>query len=142
MIVISLMSSIWKLVKPSTRFLILTYLPNFTLVVNFGRLYITHQRQYVSINSSNSYSLPVESVFHSILGRLLFIIYTNDLLDSVYHSLIYLFADDTKCFRIKQHSGMDFLQSDINCLFNLSTTSHLSFHPSKSLHLFFILHNQ
>jgi len=39
MIVISLMSSIWIFVKPSTRFLILTYLPNFlpsTLVVKFG----------------------------------------------------------------------------------------------------------
>ena len=102
--------------------------------------YITHRRQYVSINGSNSYLLPVESGVPqgSILGPLLFIIYMNDLSDSVFHSLIYLIADDTKCFkRIKQHSDMDLLQSDNNCLFNWSITSRLSFHPFKSLHLSF-----
>ena len=62
----------------------------------------------------------------------------NDLPDSVFHSHIYLFADDTKCFKHKkQHSDMDLLQSDINCLFNQSIISCLSFHPSKSLHLSF-----
>jgi len=113
--------------------------------------YITHQRQYVSINSSNSYLFLVESGIPqgSILGPLLFIIYVNDIPDSVFHSLIYLFADDTKCFkRIKQHGDKDLLQSDINCLFNWSTTSHLSFHPPQESppvlqsEIFYILHNQ
>ena len=46
--------------------------------------------------------------------------------------------DDTKCFkRIIVQNDMDLLQSDINCLFNWSLTTHLSFHPSKSCHLSF-----
>ena len=102
--------------------------------------YITNRRQYVSINNSNSCLLPVESGVPqgSILGPLLFIIYMNNIPDSVFYSNIYLFADDTKCFkRIIVQNDMDLLQSDINCLFNWSSTTHLSFHPSKSCHLSF-----
>ena len=102
--------------------------------------YITNRRQYVSINNSNSCLLPVESGVPqgSILGPLLFIIYMNNIPDSVFYSNIYLFADDTKCFkRIIVKNEMDLLQSDINCLFNWSSTTHLSFHPSKSCHLSF-----
>ena len=102
--------------------------------------YITNRRQYISINGCNSCLLPVESGVPqgSILGPLLFIIYMNDIPNSVSFSNIYLFADDTKCFKhIKVQNDKDLLQSDINCLSNWSLTSHLSFHPSKSCHLSF-----
>ena len=95
--------------------------------------YITNRRQCVSINNSNSCLLPVESGVPQgrILGPLLFIIYMNNIPDSVFYSDIYLFADDTKCFKhIIVQNDMDLLQSDINCLFNWSSTTHLSFHPS------------
>ena len=109
-----------------------------------GRLwfqaYITNRRLYVSINNSNSCLLPVESGVPqgNILGPLLFIVYMNSIPDSVFYSNTYLFADNTKCFkRIIVQNDMDLLQSDINCLFNWSSTTHLSFHPSKSCHLLF-----
>ena len=82
--------------------------------------YITNRRQYVSFNNRNSCLLPVESGVPqgSMLGPLLFITYMNNIPDSVFYSIIYLF-DDIKCFkRIIVQNDMDLLQSDINCLFN------------------------
>jgi len=102
--------------------------------------YITNRHQYVCINNSNSSLLPVESGVPqgSILGPLLFIMYMNDLPNAVLFSKIFLFADDTKCFKnIRVNSDTHLLQEDVNCLFDWSLTSHLSFHPSKSCHLSF-----
>ena len=74
----------------------------------------------------------------SILGPLLFIVYINDLPDSVLHSRILLFADDTKCFRqIKSYTDQQLLQTGLNLLSNWSAVSRLSFNPSKSVHISF-----
>jgi len=102
--------------------------------------YLTNRNQFVSINGCNSYLLPVESGVPqgSILGPLLFIIYMNDIPCVVAHSKVLLFADDTKCFRhIKELTDMHLLQYDLDCLTSWSTTSLLSFHPSKNIHLSF-----
>ena len=102
--------------------------------------YVTNRSQFVSINGCNSDLLPVESGVPqgSILGPLLFIIYMNDIPSAVAHSKVFLFADDTKCFKhIKVPSDSQLLQYDLNCLSDWSVTSLLSFHPSKSTHLSF-----
>ena len=102
--------------------------------------YVTNRSQFVSINGCNSNLLPVKSGVPqgSILGPLLFIIYMNDISCAITYSKIFLFADDTKCFKhIKVPSDMQLLQHDLNCLSNWSTTSLLSFHSSKSNHLSF-----
>ena len=53
----------------------------------------------------------------SILGPLLFVIYINDLPQSIKDSLVFLFADDAKCFRQISSSFDSFLlQSDIHHL--------------------------
>ena len=55
-------------------------------------------------------------------------VYVNDLPDTVLHSKMLLFADDTKCFRqIKSQTDQQILQADLNFLSNRSTVSRLSF---------------
>ena len=102
--------------------------------------YVTNRSQFVSINGCNSDLLPVESRVPqgSILGPLLFIIYMNDIPSVAAHSKVFLFADDTKCFKhIKIPSDTQLLQQDLTCLSNWSKVSLLSFHSSKSTHLSF-----
>ena len=100
------------------------------------RVYLTNIFQYVSVKNHYCQLLPVESGVPqgSILGPLLFIVYVNDLPDTVLHSNMLLFADDTKCFRhIKSQTDQQILQTDL--LSNWSTVSHLSLNPSKSVHI-------
>ena len=65
------------------------------------RAYLTNRFQYISANNHYSQLLPVESGVPqgSVLGPLLFVVYVNDVPDTVLHSKMLLFADDTKCFR-------------------------------------------
>ena len=102
--------------------------------------YLTNRFQFVSINNSHSYLLPVISGVPqgSILGPLLFILYMNDLHDVIYWSSALLFADDTKCFKhIKSPDDEQSLQNDLHNLASWSVASHLSFNPSKSTHVSF-----
>ena len=60
--------------------------------------YLSTHSHYVSIEGENSSSLSVLSGVPqgSILGPLLFLIYINDLPNSIINTACYLFADDTK----------------------------------------------
>ena len=73
----------------------------------------------------------------SVLGPLLFSIFVNDL-PSIVSSPIYLFADDTKIFRVVRNKG-DYiaLQNDLNSLYEWSLKWQLSFNISKCKHLHF-----
>ena len=64
--------------------------------------------------------------------------YMNDLPDVIHWSRALLFADDIKCFKhIKSHDDEQSLQTDLHGLASWSVTSHLSFNPSKSIHVSF-----
>ena len=102
--------------------------------------YLTNRFQFVSINNSYSHLLPVLSGVPqgSILGPLLFILYMNDLPDAIRWSRTLLFADDTKCFKyIKSPDDEQSFQNDLQNLASWGATSHLSFNPSKSIHMSF-----
>ena len=81
--------------------------------------YLFNHQQCVKINNKYSHLLPVLSGIPqgSILGPLLFLIYVNDIPDYISNSVLYLFADDTKCLKtISDPADSIQLQDDINSL--------------------------
>ena len=66
-------------------------------MIGFG-----HRKQRVVINGTHSSWEGVGSGVPQgfILGRILFLPHINDMPDVVSTSLIFLFADDSKCFKV------------------------------------------
>jgi len=72
-----------------TNFNLLQKLPGFSIsgnLLTWFEQYLTNRFQFVSINSTYSYLLPVAPGVPqgSILGPLLFILYVNDLPDTIH----------------------------------------------------------
>ena len=81
--------------------------------------YLSNRSHYVSLCGDSSHLLPVQSGVPqgSILGPILFLIYINDLPNTIAHSSSYLFADDTKFIKsITRFNDSSLLQSDIDSL--------------------------
>ena len=87
-------------------------------ILNWVSDYLRERRQVVSINGTESDTGSVLSGVPqgTVLGPLLFVIYINDMLDSITSDCL-LFADDTKVFRMitSEDDAME-LQADINRL--------------------------
>ena len=95
--------------------------------------FLTRRYQQVSINGETSNQKEVTSGLPqgSVLGPILFVIYINDLPEAV-ESAAYLFADDTKIFRvINSLDDQHILQNDLVKLENWSDKWLLKFHPEK-----------
>ena len=62
--------------------------------------YLLDQKQFVSLNGSNSDLMPVNCSVpqDSVLGPLLFLIYINGLQKAVHHCKVHQFVDDTNLF--------------------------------------------
>ncbi len=96
--------------------------------------YLTDRCQRVTVLGATSNTLPISSGVPqgSILGPALFLIYVNDLPDSVNSCQIAMFADDTKLYStIKCVEDATLLQSDLVNLEHWSSTSGLSFNEMK-----------
>ena len=107
--------------------------------------YLYNRQQCVKINNKYSHLLPVLSGIPqgSILGPLLFLIYVNDIPDHINNSLLYLFADDTKCLKIiSDPADAILLQDDINSLNYWSEQWSLLFNPTKIVQISFKLNLQ
>ena len=101
---------------------------------NWFRAYLSSRKQCVRLNNTISDPLPVVSGVPqgSILGPILFLIFVNDLPETLSSSHMLLFADDTKCFKAI-HNSLDshILQQDLHHLTMWSQQWHLSFNPKK-----------
>ena len=103
--------------------LLLKKLRNFGItgkLLNWFNNYLSNRLQKVTVLGSTSQPLPVLSGVPqgSILGPLLFLVFVNDLPDSISRqSSVALFADDTKCYRpVTRVSDYEILQSDLHNL--------------------------
>ena len=78
------------------------------------RSYLSNRCQFVTYNGVSSTSKAVKCGVPqgSILGPLLFLIYINDLANICYHTLPFLFADDTNLF--KSGSDLAAMENAIN----------------------------
>ena len=102
-------------------------------ICKYYALYLAPSLHQVVLNGHVSHSTSVISGVPqgSILGRLLFIMWINDL-PSVVSSSIFMFADDAKIFRvIKSKDDHVAFQSDLDSLHTWSVTWQLKFNVLK-----------
>ena len=98
--------------------------------------FLTDRTQTVLVNDCYSYSSPVISGVPqgSVLGPLLFVIYTNDLINVIANrnSRIFTFADDTKLVsKISSIKDKTSLQQDLNFITKWSSTNNMVLNNKK-----------
>ena len=99
--------------------------------------FLSNRKQQVVVNGATSDWKSVTSGVPqgSVLGPVLFVIYINDL-PSVIHSDVYLFADDTKIFRIiEKDTDTAHLQADLQSMSSWCDRWLLKLNPDKCKHL-------
>ena len=93
-------------------------------IIEWFKDYLGERTQQVSVNGQNSKWHQVTSGVPqgSVIGPLLFVLYINDLPDNI-ESPIYLFADDTKIFKIiNNNEDQKSLQKDLDKLHKWTDT--------------------
>ena len=96
--------------------------------------YLSNRHHYTCICNSCSTRLPVRSGVPqgSVLGPLLFLLYINDLPESIHSAGTFMFADDTKLVKyIKDSVSQQLLQDDLNNLSTWCNTWSLALNPVK-----------
>ena len=96
--------------------------------------YLYGRRQRVTVLGATSRDLPVTSGVPqgSILGPALFLLYVNNLPDSILNSKVAMFADDTKVYKVvTSEDDSAALQQDLDNLSSWSVASGLAFNDKK-----------
>lgn len=105
------------------------------------RSYLTGRSQYVFLNGHKS---TIKPILHgvpqgSVLGPLLFLLYINDIYNTISFSTVSLFADDTNLFQT--HHNLKFLSEKINidlCNLNIWLNANkISLNANKTQYLLF-----
>jgi hypothetical protein len=106
-------------------------LPN-RFLKSWIKSFLSGRSQIVTLDGTVSEPIPVSSGVPqgSVLGPTLFLIYINDLVDTIKHSLITLFADDLKIYNTSDQQKL--LQSDLDSLSSWASEWQLSVSHSKS----------
>ena len=101
-------------------------------VLDWVRAFLGSRSQRVVIDGKESESILVTSGVPqgSVLGRILFLIYINDLPEEVC-SQVRLFADDTALYLTLESEDSSTLQNDLNILSAWETRWDMGFNPSK-----------
>ena len=104
-------------------------------LLNWLKSYLNDRQQCVRVGHTISCFLPVLSGVPqgSILGPLLFLLYINDLPSCLKSSIMYMFADDSKCMHvINSFNDTIKFQDDLNTIYQWSQTWNLKFNLSKT----------
>jgi len=108
-------------------------------ILKWIKSFLSNRTQQVELDGKKSCSVSVTSGVPqgSVLGPLLFSIFINDL-PSIVSGPIFMFADDTKIFRvIRNKEDQLALQNDLNLLHEWSLQWQLNFNVVKCKHLHF-----
>jgi hypothetical protein len=111
------------------------------LALEWFRSYLSDRSQYVSYKDTNSDSQFISCGVPqgSVLGPLLFIVYTNDLPNSLKHSQCILFADDTTVYKSSPniHDAITSIESDLENLYDWFCANKLSLNVGKTNFIIF-----
>ena len=113
-------------------------------VLDWFRSYLTKRRQYVQYHGKNSDYRYIKCGVPqgSVLGPLLFIIYSNDLVHSLNHCKSIQFADDTTIYFSGYDTDTIFskMTADLESASDWFNANKLSLNVSKSKYMFFTNH--
>ena len=96
--------------------------------------FLSGRKQIILANGSISKESEVQSGVPqgTVLGPLLFLIMINDLSETVLHSMVSLFADDTRITKvIKEKDDTEKLQEDLNKVYKWQEDNNLQFNSKK-----------
>ena len=108
--------------------------PAYTWLQNF----LLNRTQNVRVNNCLSSGVNVVSGVPqgTVLGPILFVLYSADLPKVVRHSKLSLYADDTKVYKsIQNIADCKLLQADLNSIFNWANIWQMKLNPDKTKHL-------
>ena len=119
-------------------FRLLYTLKDFPILLCYLTIHVSGRSQRVIVDGCASSWAPVENGVPqgSILGPLLFLVYTNDIVDNIEND-INLYADDTSLLSISDNpetAAMN-LNADLYALQHWAKTWHMAFNPAKTVYL-------